>query len=78
MPLADLAFDAASIARLSAEGGGISVRGMTQPAGFQLADGWIGLLPDGQVRRGLAVFRIERGGPAMIEPAPQSASAPGS
>ncbi len=78
LPLADLAFDAASIARLSAEGGGISVRGMTQPAGFQLADGWIGLLPDGQVRRGLAVFRIERGGPAMIEPAPQSASAPGS
>ena len=30
-----------------------------------------------RVRRGLAVYRIERGAPAMIEPAPASAATPG-
>jgi len=77
-PLADLAFDAASIARVLGGGSGFPIAALTQPAGFEGVDGWLALLPDGQVRRGLAVFRIERGGPAMIEPAPQSGSAPGS
>lgn len=77
-PLADLAFDAASIARVVASQGPYSVGALSQPAGFLGVDGWIGLLPDGQVRRGLAVFRIERGGPTMIEPAPQSAGGAGS
>ena len=77
-PLADLAFDGASIARVLAGPAGYTVTALTQPAGFEGADGWLALLPDGQVRRGLAVFKIERGGPAMIEPAPQSGSAPGS
>ncbi|MBN8903478.1 MAG: penicillin-binding protein activator [Rhodospirillales bacterium] len=76
-PLADLAFDAASIARVVAGQGGYSIGALSQPAGFLGVDGWIGLLPDGQVRRGLAVFRVERGGPTMIEPAPQSAGAAG-
>jgi len=71
--LADLAFDAASIARVLGASGGYSVSALAQPAGFIGADGWLALLPDGQVRRGLAVFRVERGGPEMIEPAPQSA-----
>jgi hypothetical protein len=77
-PLADLAYDAASIARVLAGNGGFSVAALTQPAGFLGVDGWLGLLPDGQVRRGLAVFQIERGGPQMIEPAPQGAGSPGS
>lgn len=77
-PVADLAFDAASIARVLSAGGGFSIAALTQPAGFSGADGWLALLPDGQVRRGLAVFRIERGGPQMIEPAPQSATGAGS
>jgi hypothetical protein len=76
--VADLAFDAASIARVMGAGGGFSIAALTQPAGFVGADGWLALLPDGQVRRGLAVFRIERGGPQMIEPAPQSAAGTGS
>lgn len=72
-PLADLAFDAASIARVLASQGGFSPAGLTQPGGFASgAGGWLALLPDGQVRRALAVFRIERGGPAMVEPAPAS------
>ena len=77
-PLADLAYDAASIARVAAAQGGFTVGALTQPAGYTGMDGWIALLPDGQVRRGLAVFRIERGGPQMIEPAPQSGEVPGS
>ncbi len=77
-PLADLAYDAASIARVLAAQGGFSVGALTQPGGFAGVDGWLGLLPDGQVRRGLAVFQIERGGPQMIEPAPQGAGSPGS
>ena len=50
---------------------------LTQPGGFVGIDGWFALLPDGQVRRGLAVFKVERGGPELIDPAPQSAGAPG-
>jgi ABC-type branched-subunit amino acid transport system substrate-binding protein len=75
--IADLAFDAASIARVLASQGSYSAGALSQPAGYAGVDGWIGLLPDGQVRRGLAVFRIERGGPTMMEPAPQSAGGPG-
>jgi len=76
-PLADLAYDAALIARVLATQGGFTVGALTQPNGFAGVDGWFALLPDGQVRRGLAVFRIERGGPQMVEPAPQSAGSPG-
>ncbi len=57
---------------------GFSVAALTQPAGFIGADGWFALLSDGQVRRALAVFAIERGGAAqMVEPAPQSGNVPG-
>jgi branched-chain amino acid transport system substrate-binding protein len=76
-PLADLAYDAASIARVLGGRGGFSVGALTQPSGFVGVDGWLALLPDGQVRRALAVFDIERGGPQMVEPAPQSGNVPG-
>jgi branched-chain amino acid transport system substrate-binding protein len=75
-PLADLAYDAASIARVLARRG-YSVGTLTQPSGFVGADGWFALLSDGQVRRALAVFSIDRGGPQMVEPAPQSGNVPG-
>ena len=75
-PLADLAYDAASIARVLASHG-YSVGTLTQPSGFVGADGWFALLSDGQVRRALAVFSIDRGGPQMVEPAPQSGNVPG-
>ena len=75
-PLADLAYDAASIARVVG-GRGYSVGALAQPSGFVGADGWFALLSDGQVRRALAVFAIDRGGPQMVEPAPQSGNVPG-
>ena len=37
----------------------------------------LGLLPDGRVRRGLALFEVNRGGAAMIEPAPNTLAEPG-
>jgi ABC-type branched-subunit amino acid transport system substrate-binding protein len=78
-PLADLASDAASIARVLAGPGRISIAGLTQPAGFAGVDGWLGLLPDGQVRRGLAVFRVDRGGRVTkISDAPAGPSSTGS
>jgi branched-chain amino acid transport system substrate-binding protein len=77
LSVADLAYDAASIARVLAAQGGYSIRALTQQSGFVGADGWFALLPDGQVRRALAVFVLERGGPQMVEPAPQSGNVPG-
>jgi branched-chain amino acid transport system substrate-binding protein len=76
-PLADLAFDAAAIARVVA-GQGYAAGALTQPNGFAGVDGWLVLLPDGQVRRGLAVFQIQRGGGTqVIAPAPASPTAAG-
>ncbi len=75
-PLADIAYDAASVAKIilgSRNNNAI----LTQPGGFVGSDGWFTLAPDGQVARGLAVYRIERGGPELIDPAPQSAATPG-
>jgi branched-chain amino acid transport system substrate-binding protein len=76
-PLADLAFDAAAIARVLAARG-YSAGALTQPNGFSGVDGWLALEQDGEVRRGLAVFVIERGGGAqLLAPAPESPTAPG-
>jgi branched-chain amino acid transport system substrate-binding protein len=70
-PRADLASDAASVVRVLASQGRMNGVGLTQPAGFSGVDGWFALLPDGQVRRGLAVFRVERSGrAAKISDAP--------
>ena len=62
--VADLGFDAASIARVAGGGGSL-----TNPSGFTGADGWLALLPNGEVRRGLAVFAVAPGGPQVVEPA---------
>jgi hypothetical protein len=77
-PLADLASDAASIVRVLAAQGKLNPSGLTQPAGFAGVDGWVGLLPDGQVRRGLAVYRVERGHPTKVSDAPAGPSPTGS
>lgn len=76
-PLADLAYDAALVANVILGSRGSEIAILTQSGGFVGTDGWFMLLPDGQVRRGLAVFRIGRAGPEMIDPAPQSSAAPG-
>jgi branched-chain amino acid transport system substrate-binding protein len=70
-PVADLAYDAASIARVLSSQGRMTMQGLVQPQGFTGVDGWFALLPEGQVRRGLAVFRVGR------QPAEKIADAPG-
>ncbi len=69
---ADLAYDAASIALALATQGAPGM--LTSPTGFGGVDGWLSLLPDGQVRRGLAVFQVAEGGPQLIAPAPNAAN----
>lgn len=71
---ADLAYDAADIARVLAPQG-YAPGALTNPDGFSGVDGWFRLLPDGQVQRGLAIFQVEPGGPRVIAPAPTSAAA---
>jgi branched-chain amino acid transport system substrate-binding protein len=77
--LADLAYDAAAIARVLAANGGMSIPSLTRPEGFAGVDGVLGLLPDGHVRRGLAVFEIPRGAgaPQIVDPAPDNLAALG-
>jgi len=75
-PRADLASDAAAIARVLAGQGRMNGAGLTQPAGFTGVDGWFVLMPDGQVRRGLAVFRVDRLRAVKISDAP-AGPAPG-
>jgi hypothetical protein len=74
--LADLAFDAASIARATA-GAGYAESAITAPQGFPGADGLLALEPDGQVRRALAVFEIHGGNATIRDPAPTSLATPG-
>jgi hypothetical protein len=75
-PRADLAHDAASIARVLAMHGRLNAAGLTQPAGFTGVDGWFALMPDGQVRRGLAVFRVDRQRVVKVGEAPGAPAAP--
>lgn len=74
--LADFAYDAAALARV-VDADGTRASGLTRPEGFAGVDGVFALLPDGSVRRGLALFRLERGGPVLAEPAPDAIGAPG-
>ena len=75
--LADLAYDAAAIARVLAKSDGFSAASLCRTEGYAGVDGVLMLLPDGRVRRGLALFEIQRGGAVMVEPAPTGVSAPG-
>lgn len=75
--LADLAYDAASIGRVTAQSGGFSAGSLTRPDGFSGVDGVLALQPDGSVRRGLALFEVHGGGATLVAPAPTSLTAPG-
>ena len=75
--LASLAYDAAGVARVAAESGGFTPGALTRPEGFTGADGLLGLQPDGQTRRGLAIFETDHGGSHVVQPAPQSLQSPG-
>ena len=74
---ASLAFDTATIARTIATPNGFALGALTRPEGFAGADGLVALQPDGQVRRGLAIFEIDRAGSHMVQPAPQNLAGPG-
>lgn len=69
-------FDAAAIAVLVSREGGYTDRVLTNPEGFSGADGVLRLDPNGHVQRGLAVFKIEPGGPQTVSPAPTSLPPP--
>ncbi len=75
--LASLAYDTASVARVVGEGGGFSGPSLMRPEGFAGADGVFALLPQGQVRRGLAIFEVDASGAHIVQPAPQVMNAPG-
>jgi len=78
-PIADIAFDAALIGRSLAQGHDFSLVAVTNPEGFSGVDGAIVLLPDGHVRRALAIFQITpHGGATIVSPAPTDLATPGS
>ncbi len=72
LPRSGLAYDGAALAARAVRDGGPG--GALPPVGEALlgADGPIRLLPDGQARRGLAIFTIAPAGgePLLVEPAP--------
>jgi hypothetical protein len=70
--IADVAYDAASMARVLAGSTGVSTASLTNPTGFAGVDGVFALGSDGHVRRALAIFQI---GGMMVQPSP--ATAPG-
>ncbi len=74
--IADVAFDAAALAKLAASSGGYTTQVLTAPSGFTGTDGLLVLQPDGSVKRGLAVFSITPGRPSITSPAPSSLNQP--
>jgi len=76
--IADVAFDAAAIARLLSSQGGYTSTLLTAPGGFTGADGVLQLGADGSVQRGLAVFEATGSGPTITSPAPASLTTPAS
>lgn len=77
--IADFAFDAAAIARVLTADNDFSNNALTRAEGFAGVDGAMLLLPDGHMRRALAVYQIEASGYAhIVSPAPQDVSQPAS
>jgi hypothetical protein len=74
--IAEIAFDAAALAKVAASSGGYTAQVLTAPSGFTGTDGFLVLKPDGTVKRGLAVFSIAPGQPAITSPAPASLNQP--
>jgi hypothetical protein len=74
---ASIAFDSAGAARATATPDGFNPNLLTRPDGFAGADGVFVLLPDGRVRRGLALFEIGPTGARVRQPGPRSLTAPG-
>lgn len=73
--IASIAFDGAGAARAAASPAGIDINVLLNPSGFAGANGVFRLLPDGGVRRSLALFEIGPGG-VRARDAPPEGSAP--
>ncbi|MDF1791702.1 MAG: penicillin-binding protein activator [Thalassobaculaceae bacterium] len=72
--LASLAYDAVGMAAVLARqpgAGGFSFENLTQPSGFNGADGLFRLLIDGTNQRGLAILRLTPSGLERVDPAPR-------
>ena len=65
---ADIAYDAATLARLAVA----NPAALTRPTGIEGVDGPLALQADGQVFRGLAVFATSPSGARLVDPAPAS------
>ncbi|MDE8347706.1 MAG: penicillin-binding protein activator, partial [Acidocella sp.] len=79
MPLSsvdNIGFDAGAIAVLAAREGGFTTQILANPTGFSGTDGVFRLDDNGHVQRGLAVFKVEPGGPQIVSPAPTQLPAP--
>ncbi len=77
-PLADIPYDAGAMAR-SLAADGYDAASLTRRDGFAGVDGVFTLLPDGHVRRSLAIFQIQpSGGALLVQPASGSVANPGS
>ncbi|MDE2334461.1 MAG: ABC transporter substrate-binding protein [Rhodospirillales bacterium] len=75
--IADIAYDAAAVARVVAGEGGFARSSLERGGGFAGADGVFELMADGSVRRALAVFDVVVGGADTVaSPAPASVSGP--
>jgi branched-chain amino acid transport system substrate-binding protein len=68
--LADLAYDAASLARVLAESADFSLASLERRSGFAGVDGVFVLMSDGHVKRGLAVFELGQAGGRIVEASP--------
>jgi len=73
--LATLGYDATALAAVLAkapQGADFSEQALTNPNGFSGLDGIFRFRPNGLVQRGLAILQVQRGGNAIVEPAPQT------
>lgn len=69
--VAGVAFDAAAIAAVLAEGRDVSRAAIADPSGFAGVLGIVRLLPDCTNQRGLSLMEVTRGGARVVEPAPE-------
>jgi branched-chain amino acid transport system substrate-binding protein len=77
LPYDDFVVDAAAVARELTTENDFSVNALTRAEGFIGVDGALAFLPDGHVRRALAVWQIDAaGGAHIVSAAPQDVSQP--
>ncbi|MFN3891228.1 MAG: penicillin-binding protein activator [Beijerinckiaceae bacterium] len=75
--ISTLSYDAMSlVAALSQLQGGVTEQALTNPSGFNGADGLFRFRPDGLNDRGMSVLQIRNGTTSVVSPAPKSFGSP--